>query len=124
MNKNDNNINIHIGQVIRIYRKLHKLTLAELSESMNISYQQLQKYEKGTNKISADKLFQLSKLLKINPIEFFPGHTSQTAKQDRQQREISHIISSIDDDIMKKSLLEFLGRMRYLQSEENLNYSN
>lgn len=124
MNKNNNNINIHIGQVIHTYRKLQKLTLSELAEQMGLSYQQLQKYEKGTNKISADKIFRLSQILKINPVEFFPGHTQVLAKQDKEQQEISFLISSLEDRVLKSNLLGFLERMHSLYLKEEINYNN
>ena len=117
------NTNIHIGQVIHTYRKLRQLTLSELASQMNISYQQLQKYEKGANKISADKLFQLARILKANPVEFFPGYCEITKIDDSKKQRLIYIISNLEDEKLKNNLLAFLDRMNDLFKAEEPNYS-
>lgn len=115
---NKDSINIHIGQVIHTYRKLRKLTLLELAQQLEISYQQLQKYEKGTNKISADKLYLLAEILKVEPVEFFPGYSEISEIKDNKQRKIAYIISNISDDKLKNNLLNFLERMNNLSANK------
>lgn len=64
-------MNAHIGMRLRHRRKELKLTQQGLAQAINISYQQIQKYEKGTNRIGADRLYYLSVLLGVDIAYFF-----------------------------------------------------
>lgn len=63
-------INKLIGERIRQRRVVLRMTQTQVSEHLGISYQQLQKYEKGVDRLSADKLYILAKLLGVK-ITFF-----------------------------------------------------
>src|SRR5262245_48476716 len=56
---------IAIGQKIRRFRKLKGLTQQQVAHILRLSFQQVQKYEQGTNKISFERLCQLSMLLQV-----------------------------------------------------------
>ena len=60
-----NNIDEYVAQKIRAYRKQLDLSQADLAEKLGISFQQIQKYEKGANRISAGRLFELAELFEI-----------------------------------------------------------
>lgn len=59
-----------IGKQIRLARKLKSWSLTRLAEQIGVSYQQLQKYEKGENRVSASMLLEISRLLEL-PLSFF-----------------------------------------------------
>jgi transcriptional regulator with XRE-family HTH domain len=61
------NIESDIGNRIRAYRLDRKLSQGELGDQLGISFQQIQKYEKGTNRISAGRLMEICKVLQITP---------------------------------------------------------
>ncbi len=65
-----NSIDIHVGARVRLRRNLLGLTLQTLAKAVGVTYQQLQKYERGVNRISASRLFNLSHVLDV-PISFF-----------------------------------------------------
>ncbi|MBK67196.1 MAG: transcriptional regulator [Rickettsiales bacterium] len=65
-----NKIDKHVGQKIRQRRNLLGLTQGDLADYLDIRYQQIQKYERGQNRVAAGTLFQLSKILQI-PIKYF-----------------------------------------------------
>ncbi len=65
-----NPIDIHVGARVRLRRNLLGLTLQTLAKAVGVTYQQLQKYEWGVNRISASRLFNLSHVLDV-PISFF-----------------------------------------------------
>ena len=69
--KNYNEINAHIGNHIRLRRKLFGLTQRGFSAHLGITFQQIQKYETGMNRMSASLLFFLAKILDVNPSYFF-----------------------------------------------------
>ncbi len=63
-------IDVHVGARLRQRRTLLGMTQTNLSDAIGVSFQQMQKYEKGTNRISASRLFDLSRILDV-PIQFF-----------------------------------------------------
>jgi transcriptional regulator with XRE-family HTH domain len=62
-------MDVHVGSRLLMGRVLLGLNQAELGEAVGVTFQQLQKYEKGTNRISASRLFDLSHVLNV-PIGF------------------------------------------------------
>lgn len=64
---------IEIGRRIRIQRMLRNATQTELANAIGITFQQIQKYENGTNRVSAGKLFQIARFLRVPVTEFFDG---------------------------------------------------
>lgn len=61
---------IHIGQHIRLARQMRKMTQGELGERINLTFQQVQKYERGTSRISVSTLLLVAQALAV-PISFF-----------------------------------------------------
>lgn len=63
-------IDVHVGSRLRLRRTLLGLSQEKLGEAVGITFQQLQKYERGTNRISASRLYHLSQVLEV-PVSFF-----------------------------------------------------
>jgi transcriptional regulator with XRE-family HTH domain len=70
MAKTPNPIDKHVGSRVRMRRVLVGLSQERLGESLGVTFQQVQKYEKGTNRIGASRLQQISSVLNV-PISFF-----------------------------------------------------
>jgi transcriptional regulator with XRE-family HTH domain len=68
--KKPNPVDQHVGSRVRLRRMLLGMSQERLGESMGLTFQQVQKYEKGVNRIGASRLFQISKILDV-PIQFF-----------------------------------------------------
>ncbi len=83
--KGPNPIDIHVGARVRLRRNQLGLTLMTLAKAIGVTYQQLQKYEKGTNRISASRLFNLSRVLDV-PISFFFEDLSPAAAGGGKRR--------------------------------------
>ena len=66
----EENFNIHLGKKLRLRRLSLGLTQTKVAQAINVTFQQIQKYEKGTNGVSSNRLMQLSNFLKI-PITYF-----------------------------------------------------
>ena len=66
----EENFNIHLGKKLRMRRLSLGLTQTKVAQAINVTFQQIQKYEKGTNGVSSSRLMQLSQFLKI-PITYF-----------------------------------------------------
>jgi len=63
-------VDVHVGSRLRLRRVLMKLSQSELGEMLGVTFQQVQKYEKGQNRISASRMFQMGEILGV-PVEFF-----------------------------------------------------
>lgn len=71
----------HVGERIRQRRTLAGLTQEQLAQALNISYQQLQKYETAANRVSAGRLFEIANKLEVEIGYFFDGVTP-TAREE------------------------------------------
>ena len=66
----DENFNKHLGSKLKLRRLALGLTQTKVAKAINVTFQQIQKYEKGTNGVSSIRLLQLSNYLKV-PINYF-----------------------------------------------------
>ena len=66
----EDNFNKHLGSKLKLRRLALGLTQTKVAKAINVTFQQIQKYEKGTNGVSSIRLLQLSNYLKV-PINFF-----------------------------------------------------
>lgn len=77
--KKPNPIDIHVGSRIRLRRTMLGMSQEKLGDSLGITFQQIQKYEKGTNRVGASRLQNISGILNV-PVSFFfedaPGETA------------------------------------------------
>ena len=68
--RDPNYIDVHVGTRMRMRRQLINMSQERLGELLGITFQQIQKYEKGSNRISASRLFYSAKTLGV-PVQFF-----------------------------------------------------
>ena len=66
----EENFNKHLGNKLKLRRLALALTQTKVAKAINVTFQQIQKYEKGTNGVSSNRLLQLSNYLKV-PINYF-----------------------------------------------------
>lgn len=110
----------HIGSIIRTRRLLNNKSLKEIGERLGISFQQMQKYEKGINRLSSAYLFQIADLLNT-PIEnFFPDSNKGKSLKEEQESfqqgyategELTSLIknySKIESKEVRKKILELV----------------
>jgi transcriptional regulator with XRE-family HTH domain len=82
----EGNFNRHLGSKLRMRRLALGLTQTKVAQAINVTFQQIQKYEKGTNGISSLRIMQLSTFLKVPVIYFFedyPAYSSASAETDK-----------------------------------------
>jgi len=65
-----NHIDVHVGTRVRQRRTLLGMSQEKLAEALDLTFQQVQKYERGTNRVGAGRLFALSQALKV-PVSYF-----------------------------------------------------
>lgn len=74
----------HVGRMLRLFRTSQSLSQAELGHRVGVTFQQVQKYERGTNRIGASRLWQFCRALDVEPGEFFDGLDAVVVeKQDK-----------------------------------------
>lgn len=119
-----NPIDIHVGSRVRLRRTLLGMSQEKLGEAIGLTFQQVQKYERGANRIGASRLYDLSRVLDV-PVSFFfddmkeeiggalrPGFSEAPADfdaKDLSKREILELARAFDrikDEKVRKRILE------------------
>jgi len=86
---------LHAGAKLRMQRQLRGLSQTAVADALGVTFQQIQKYEKGSNRISASKLQAISKLLGV-PVSFFFDHDD-----DGHERKLSSSEAGVSSEISK-----------------------
>lgn len=68
-----NPVDLHVGSRVRMRRKLMGVSQEQLAESLGLTFQQVQKYERGANRVSASKLYEIAATLQAQVSYFFEG---------------------------------------------------
>src|SRR5215510_15329730 len=79
----------HVGARVRMRRKMLAMSQEQLAEALGISYQQVQKCERGANRIAASRLQQISHVLQVPLAFFFEGAPNALAPHDSHGSELS-----------------------------------
>ena len=84
-------VDIHVGARIRMRRRFLGLTQQQLAEHLGLTFQQVQKYERGANRVSASKLYEIARALQTPVPYFFEGLTEsgQTGTDEARGAELS-----------------------------------
>ena len=96
-----NPVDVHVGSRVRYRRMIIGMSQEKLGEKMNLTFQQIQKYEKGTNRIGASRLFQLSKILEVPVGYFFEDAFAHAAP--------AHAMHGLHEPEQEGYLLDFLN---------------
>jgi transcriptional regulator with XRE-family HTH domain len=90
-------VDVHVGKRIRARRRLCKISQVELANSIGLSFQQIQKYERGLNRVSASKLYAIAKHLGAPISHFFEGLEDE-AEGDRGPRREQNVADFLATD--------------------------
>ncbi len=80
-------VDAHVGDRIRVRRTLLGMNQEKLGEGLGLTFQQIQKYENGVNRVSAGRLFQLSRILNVPVPYFFDNVPVDAASHTRRLRD-------------------------------------
>lgn len=90
-----NPIDVHVGSRVRLRRTMAKLSQEKLGEALGVTFQQVQKYEKGTNRIGASRMQQIAETLNV-PISFFfadaPGADNEQASEGMEEADSANYV--------------------------------
>ena len=111
----EDNFNIHLGKKLRMRRLSLGLTQTKVAQAINVTFQQIQKYEKGTNGVSSNRLMQLSQFLKVPITYFFEDYkdfrdisSSEEIYDDLNYSFLSRTFTSLSK-IQKEKILQILN---------------
>ena len=80
--RSPNPIDVHVGLQVRLRRKELKISQEKLAETLGLTFQQVQKYERGANRISASKLYEIARTLRVPMAWFFEGLSDPAEGRD------------------------------------------
>ena len=83
----EDNFNKHLGNKLKLRRLALGLTQTKVAKAINVTFQQIQKYEKGTNGVSSIRLLQLANFLKVPVNYFFEDFSTYQVNLERSQTE-------------------------------------
>ena len=119
----EGNFNRHIGSKLRMRRLALGLTQTKVAQAINVTFQQIQKYEKGTNGISSLRIMQLSKFLKVPVVYFFeeyPAYETTTQggindlTEDLNYSFLAKLFAGLSDQ-QKEKIFQVLKNTRSLE---------
>ena len=102
-----NPIDIHVGSRLRLRRALIGMSQEKLGNALEITFQQVQKYERGTNRISSSRLFQISRILDVSVSFFFDDMDTEIIKQTEGMAEINKQVLQVDK-LSRRETLELV----------------
>lgn len=108
----------HVGSRLKARRNLIGMSQDDLAKEVDLTYQQIQKYERGTNRIGASRLFEFSKILNVAVSYFFDGLETTRAKGFAESGQAE--FTGPEDDIMNKRETYNLVRAYYNISDPKL----
>ncbi|MDA8230822.1 MAG: helix-turn-helix domain-containing protein [Magnetospirillum sp.] len=106
-----NPIDIHVGGRVRLRRTLLGMSQERLGEALGLTFQQVQKYERGANRIGASRLYDLSRVLDV-PVSFFFDDMSDDTKRQTPSLLLGGLEESVreyeHDPLTKRETLELV----------------
>jgi len=109
------NVDILVGEKIRTFRKLKGFSQSELAKEVGVTFQQVQKYEKGVNRVGAGRLYELARVFQIPIHALFPTSEEAVKTSDRQAEEaqaLSDFVSSADGWLLCRSFMRITDPKR------------
>jgi transcriptional regulator with XRE-family HTH domain len=128
-----NPVDVHVGSRVRLRRTLMGMSQEKLADALGLTFQQVQKYERGANRIGASRLHQLSRILEV-PVSFFfeemganppaaahPTDDSVGMEHDpmtkRETLELVRAYYRITDEKVRKRIFEMVKAVAAASSE-------
>ena len=103
-------VDVHVGKRIKQMRALRRLSQTDVAQKLNLSFQQIQKYEIGSNRVAASRLYELSKIFGVPTSYFFEGLPTDDSANDNKDLnfKILDAVSSIEDEQVKSRIVTFI----------------
>lgn len=123
-------VDVHVGKRLRLRRKALGLSQADLGRQVGITFQQIQKYERGTNRMGASRLWEFARALQVPVDYFFQGYESGGSKatlppdsaflESRETQSLVRYYHSIPDAKLRKAIVSLIRALADDATESNL----
>lgn len=107
-------VEVHIGARLRIARTMIGMSQEKLGKKLGLNFQQIQKYEKGANRIGGSRLWEIALALEVPPAFFFDGLENTPAEDP----DISGYANDVMTFASSKDGLRLITRFRAIRSEQ------
>lgn len=102
-------VDVHVGKRLKQIRTLRRMSQTDVAKRLSLSFQQIQKYEIGSNRIAASRLFELSRILDVPTAYFFEGLVeAETMPRTDKGLDIVNALAAIEDDKIKSRIVTFI----------------
>lgn len=101
-------VDVHVGRKLKQIRTIRRLSQTDVAKELNLSFQQIQKYEIGSNRIAASRLYDLARILEVPTSYFFEGLEGTNEQDKDPSMEIVAAIAAIRDDTVKSRIVTFI----------------
>lgn len=117
MRKTPNPVDVHVGARVRLRRLSLGMSQEKLGDELGLTFQQVQKYEKGANRMGASRLYAIAKILDTSVSFFFEGLSDPNGSDGASASplintpeavELNRAFSRIDDPTMRRRLTELV----------------
>ena len=119
---NNNAVDVHVGKRVRLRRTLLGMSQEQLGASLNITFQQVQKYERGANRISASRLWDISQILDVQISYFFDDMTDDTMRSSPRRVSLGENIDfdhdNVRDPMARRETLELVRTYYSIESSK------
>jgi transcriptional regulator with XRE-family HTH domain len=119
-------VDIHVGHHIRLARQMRKMTQGQLAELINLTFQQVQKYERGSNRVAVSTLVLIAQALDVPVTYFFEGLQSNATPADKSGTalsaegwEIAALVTGISHRGLRRRLLSLAREVASIDAELN-----
>ena len=101
-------VDIHVGKRVRLRRNQLSVSQSDLALALHLTFQQVQKYERGSNRVSASKLFEIAQKLDVRISYFFEGLEGQSSEPGAGPADVASMAAAVA--VPEMTLVTQLGR--------------
>lgn len=112
--KSSSDLSRHMGKRLRELRSMKRITQTQLGEKLGVSFQQIQKYEKGNNHLNCDRLLAVAKILDVRINYFFEGYQDYEDHQGVDRRTPPNPVGILDSKSVQ--LFQLLGDINRIEA--------
>ncbi len=111
-------VDVHVGNRLRERRSLLGMSQMQLGELLGLTFQQVQKYEKGFNRVASSRLFQLSQILDVRVSYFFDGLPPDVSEAAMSDAPIAESQPGDSDRLFKRETLKLVRAYYRIKDDE------
>lgn len=105
-----NPTDVRVGSRVRVRRLMLAMTQEKLAEGLGVSFQQVQNYENGTNRISASRLVRVCEILSISPTFVFDAPTSEAKAEGTAAEDIDSFFATTQGLALSKAFMKIRNK--------------